>query len=113
MFKITKDSVFLTRGDTALIEVELLNEDGEEYTPESGDHLYFRLKQSTTAKVILIEKEIDMDTMVLELTEDDTKDLKFAVYKYEIELVTANNYHFTVIANADFEIGVELEIHNG
>lgn len=121
MLKITKDKIYLTRGDTAFIELNLLNQDGTQYIPNPEDKVYFRLKSSITAKVILLEKELrfeysEEDTSVwvntiLEFEEDDTKDLKFTTYKYEIEVVTVQGYHFTVIEGADFVVGPELEIH--
>lgn len=111
MLKVSSKKIYLTRGDTAFLEISLLNESGEPYVPEVGDDIIFRLKQSPTSKVILIEKHIDPESMILEFEEDDTKNMKFATYKYEIELVTANGYHFTVIESTDFEIGVELETH--
>lgn len=94
-----------------ILEVALKDEAGDEYIPTSTDKIYFRLKKSVTAKDILIEKEIPYDTRILQLNEEDTEDLKFGTYCYEIELVTEANYHFTVIANTEFEISQELEIH--
>ena len=60
---------------------------------------------------LIIEKEIPYDTMILQLDEADTCELKFGTYYYEIELVTDANYHFTAIANTEFEICQELENH--
>ena len=94
-----------------ILEVALKDESGNEYVPISGDKIYFRLKKSVTAKDILIEKEIPYDTRILQLNEEDTENLKFGTYCYEIELVTESDYHFTVIANTEFEISQELEIH--
>lgn len=111
MLTISNNKINLTRGDTMILEVALKDESGEEYVPSAGDKIYFRLKKSVTAKDILIEKEIPYDTRILQLNEEDTEDLKFGTYCYEIELVTEANYHFTVIANTEFEISQELEIH--
>lgn len=112
MLKVSSKKIYLTRGDTAFLEISLLDEKGDPYTPEEGDDVIFRLKKSPTSKDVLIEKHINIDDMVLEFEEDDTKDLKFSTYKYEIELVTVTGHHFTVIESTDFEIGVELEIHD-
>lgn len=114
MLKIDGNAIYLTRGDTAFLEIALTDENGDPYIPSAEDTVTFRLKKSATSKVVLVEKTIDTTTMVMELDENDTKDLKFDTYKYEIELTTADgNYHFTAIENEDFEIGPELELHDG
>lgn len=94
-----------------ILELALNDESGEVYEPTETDKIYFRVKRNATAKDILIEKEIPYDTMLLQLNEADTKNLKFGVYYYEIELVTETDYHFTAIANTEFEITEELEGH--
>lgn len=112
MLKIYSDNrIRLTRGDTAFIEVKLLDDKGEKYEAKETDKLYFRLKRNSTLKDILIEKEISIDSLTLELQEDDTKNLKFGDYIYEIELVTIENYHFTIIANTGFTLTTELDDH--
>ena len=123
MFNITKDTIYLTRGDTAFIEVQITDENGDAYYPVEGDKVYFRLKRGVSQKVCLLEKELSIVTeeaeegeeptvkVVLELEEDDTKDFSFANYCYEIELVTSQAHHFTIIENGTFTVGPELEIH--
>ena len=111
MLVVSANKIQLTRGDTMILEVTLRDEKGDVYTPLETDKIYFRLKRNATAKDTLIVKEIPYDTRILQLNENDTKDLKFGVYYYEIELVTNANYHFTAIANTEFEITEELESH--
>lgn len=111
MLKVTGNKIQLTRGDTMMLEVHLKDESGEDYTPIETDKIYFRLKKNGTAKEVIIEKEIPYDTMILELEEADTENLKFTTYYYEVELVTEEDYHFTAIANTEFEITTELENH--
>lgn len=111
MLKVSGNKIELTRGDTMILEVNLKDESGADYTPEESDKVYFRLKRNATAKDMLLEKEIPIDTMVLRLDVQDTSDLKFGTYVYEIELVTSNDYHFTAIANEEFVISEELENH--
>ena len=119
MLHITGNKIHLTRGDTAFIKVDLKKHDGETYVPQEGDHIYFRLKKLATANNVLVEKEVSFDVvgndtyLILELQENDTKDLDFSTYKYEIEVVTSEGYRFTAIENTAFEIGAELEVHSG
>ena len=111
MLIVADNKIQLTRGDTMMLDVVLKNSNGEVYTPLETDHIYFRLKKTASARNTLIEKEIPYDSMVLELEEADTKNLGFGTYYYEVELVTAEDYHFTAIANCKFEITTELENH--
>ena len=111
MLEIQGNNIHLTRGDTMFLEVVLKTENGEKFTPTEEDKIYFRVKRNASAKEILIEKEIPYDTMILQLNETDTKDFKFGSYYYEVEVVTKEDYHFTAIADAEFEITMELENH--
>lgn len=111
MLKVSGNKIDLTRGDTMILEVSLKDEAGEAYIPTDTDIIYFRLKKNATSKEVLLEKEIPYDTMILQLDEADTENLKFGTYYYEIELVTSENNHFTAIANEPFNITEELENH--
>lgn len=115
MLKVKGNKIYLTRGDTMITEIKLKDENGNEYTPKETDKVYFRLKKSSTAKDILIEKEVlpsqDTGELILQLDEADTDMFKFGTYFYEIELVTEDDYHFTAIENEEFVIGIELENH--
>lgn len=93
-----------------LIKLSLENEDGTDYIPSEFDKIYFRLKKYATSPDILIQKQIE--NMILELTPEDTAHLDFGTYYYEIELVTGDGRHYTVIANEPFTIGKELENHD-
>ena len=42
---------------------------------------------------------------------EDTIPFDFGDYRYEIELVTGDDEHYTVIADSVFKIGTELEHH--
>lgn len=109
MLKIKGNQIFLTRGDSMLIKLSLEREDGTDYTPSETDKIYFRLKKFATYPEILIEKQLQ--NMILELTPADTIKLNFGTYRYEIELVTADNRHYTVICDEPFTIEEELENH--
>ena len=111
MLEVSGNMIQLTRGDTMILELSLVDEAGDKYIPEENDVIVFRVKRNSTSKEILIEKNIPTDDMTLVLQEDDTKDLKFGTYYYEVEIITGENYHFTVIANTEFEITTELENH--
>lgn len=111
MLEVSGNMIQLTRGDTMILELSLVDETGDKYVPDPADVIIFRVKRNSTSKEILIEKNISPEDMVLKLDEADTKDLKFGTYYYEVEIITGEDYHFTVIANTEFEITTELENH--
>lgn len=113
MFKVNSDgSIELTRGDNAAIEIVLTDMDGNPYEYLDGDQIYLRIKKQVKDSVpVLIEKVGDITTSTFELVESDTKNLDFGDYRYEVELVTADKEHYTVITDTKFTIGKEIEVH--
>lgn len=109
MLTINGNQIILTRGDTMLIRLSLKNDDGTQYIPTATDKIYFRLKKHATYPEILIEKQLS--DMILELVPEDTINLDFGAYRYEIELVTEDGRHYTVISDEPFIIAKEIENH--
>lgn len=70
-----------------------------EYIPTEGT-LRFAVKRSyrDPDKDVLINKEIPLDTRLLELEGSDTKDLKFGTYVYDIEYTDENGHPDTFIS---------------
>lgn len=102
------NTIRITRGDSLAIAVELTTEDGQTYIPVEGDEILFTVKKTPIAEDILIQKQIDPATLILNLIETDTRDLAFGDYRYEIEIICATDDHYTVIKNAPFIIMEEL-----
>ena len=105
--------ITLTRGDTAIISVPLVSVDSEghetEYTPQEGEKLRFAMaaKYGVTRDEVLIYKDIPIDTLILQINPEDTKDLKFGKYKYDIEFTDAMGHVSTGI-EATFEVAKEV-----
>ena len=110
MYKIkqTKNGydIQLTRGDTFMTSVELTKND-EPYTPTDDDIVRFALKHNKFKQdrsdyeddepLLLIT--IPNDTMILTINPNDTKQLGFGEYAYDIEL-TYNGVVDTFISGA-------------
>ena len=115
MLRIDNQDISLTRGDTAYLQfipqVEGENHKRIDYVLNDGDTVIFRLKSTKS----IFEKDCVIDlaenTSILVLVPDDTINLDFATYYYEVELVTIYGEHFTFIANKRFTIGKEIEPH--
>ena len=107
-------NIFLTRGDTLLLQLELKDIEGNAYTPQPGDVITFALKHNRlNAKRTdyydqepLITKTISNDTLILELAPTDTKELEFGEYAYEVSITFANGRVDTFIAQKPNAQGV-------
>lgn len=79
------NNITLVRGDYFPCYIAM-TKDNEPFLPESGS-LRFAVKKRYTDPddKVLIVKPIPLDTLLLELESEDTKDLKFGDYVYDIE----------------------------
>lgn len=102
-------NIDLTRGDTGLFNITLVDKDGSEYIPADGCRLRFAMsaKYYSTASEVLIEKEIPIETMQLEIEPSDTKNLQPKKYVYDIELTDETGRVSTVVM-ANFTISKEV-----
>lgn len=107
MLKIDDDNnIYLTRGDTPIIDVSLKDEEGNPYSMTSNERLIFTLRKLWDKGTILLTKTVA--TPVFTFTTDDTKDLDFGEYVYDIYLYNTNtNNRDTFIAEKIFTIGEE------
>ena len=111
MFKLDNNqNIFLTRGDYLILDLELTNKDtGEPYTPQQGDSIRFAMANDYGAKKAdcLIFKNVDLETLQLEILPSDTKKLQFGTYKYDVEFTDAFDHPQTMIS-ALFTVGEEV-----
>ena len=107
MLYIDEDqNISLTRGDTGIFHITLQNKDGEAYTPQTGDSLRFALGKSWGRDTIFT-KSIPLDTCTLEIEPQDTKELDFKKYKYDIEFTDAAG-HVSTILLGEFTVDKEV-----
>lgn len=88
-YSIKGTNIDLTRGDSLKVTINI-TQDGEEYTPQDGDVIRFAMKRYYSDSDALINKTIDNSTLLLELDPEDTKELAFGSYVYDIEMTFAN-----------------------
>lgn len=96
---IKRNSISLTRGDTAKITLSLSTKASteEDYIPEEGDSIRFAMKRKVSDSSPVLTKEIPTDTMLLQIDPDDTKNLEFGSYVYDIQVTFADGTVDTVI----------------
>lgn len=112
MLVINGQSIYLTRGDDAELAITATNDDGTEYEFQSGDRVVFRVGLKP-GKDVALEKDcsvdLDENKAILYLVPDDTWNMDFKTYRYEFELITSGNEHYTFIVDQPFEVGKEIE----
>ena len=114
MYKISDTKITMTRGDSLALQVQMFR-NGEQYTPVDGDYVRFAVKtklNSSGTEFVdtepLILKEIPIETMILQLGPEDTWDLPFGDYTYDIEITFANGAVDTFIANSKLTLAPEV-----
>lgn len=108
MLNIDADNnIYLTRGDTCILDVDITDADGNPYTMAASDKLIFTVRRMFGKGEILISKEVSAP--VIELSTDDTKDLSFGEYRYDVYLYNSGTHNLdTFIARKIFEVGEEV-----
>ena len=98
-----------------MVQVAIEREE-EPYVPVTGDSIAFFLKHDAMNSKRteykdpepLITKTVPIDTMILELDPEDTKQLEFGKYVYDLQLTFASGVVDTFINNAEFELVPEV-----
>lgn len=93
-------NISITRGDTLTLLVEPYK-DGELYIPQEGDTLRFAVSIGYVGRkgYKLIETiDIPTDTMTFTMTSEQTQDLIFSQYNYDVELTYADGTVDTFIS---------------
>lgn len=111
MSSLVKDNnnITLTRGDTFIAKVNIWSKEEDPVTLNEGDQIRFALKTDYDDETVLIYKDIPIETMLLRLDPEDTKDLEFGTYVYDIQVTFANGIVDTVIAKRQMIIAEEVE----
>ena len=108
MVKISGTTITMTRGDTLSTQVTIKNADGTDYDLQEGDVVRFALKKDYTDDEPLILKVLYNDDLVLLLEPNDTKQLEYGNYVYDIELTTEQGAVDTFISKARLTLTEEV-----
>lgn len=105
MFKVKGNEITLIRGDTLLLQVNIKEGDSD-YTPQEGDVIRFALKRAIMKgdqsdyldKEPLIITTIPNDTLLLRLNPQDTANLPFGKYHYDVEITMTDGFVDTFLS---------------
>lgn len=119
MLTIINTDLYLTRGDSAYLSIDVESQEcrcSKPYNFTKGEKLYFTVKKNVRAKDFLFQKVYDSDVdglpennvVIFKISPEDTEALSFGKYMYDVELVTANKDKFTIIKPSLFEVLSEV-----
>ena len=105
MFEINKNKIKITRGDTGIFNIEILDRITElPYEVQAGDTVRFTVKKSIYQNKPLIQKE----GTSIQINPTDTQTLMYGKYLYDVEITLANGMVQTIITPCEFEISSEI-----
>ena len=110
MLKITGNDIQLTRGDTAYIDLNILDQTGSPYVLDEGDEVHAQIRKKANDGELILDGNITVSegVPVWTLTHDETKDIPIGTYVYDVELVTSSGEVFTFIEKSKFKITDEV-----
>ena len=88
MIRLSGNTIYLTKGDTLELQVNVLNKDGTSYLPSEGDVIRFAVKRKYSDTKPVLVKVIPNDTLRLRLEAEETQilDASSTPYVYDIEI---------------------------
>ena len=98
-------NIKLTRGDTAPLDLEVEDADGNPYD-YSNDTVVLTIKKNTVIEAIVLQKTFNGGS--IKLLPSDTEPLPYAKYRYDIQLTTSDGDNYTVIDPRNFELTEEV-----
>ena len=106
MFKIMGTKIFLTRGDSAFIDLTIKNTDGTDYEMQPGDQILLTVKKTTSDKDVIFQRTLADG--VIEIRPTDTEGLPFGDYVYDCQLRTYDGITQTFITPSLFRVLEEV-----
>lgn len=101
----------MIRGDSESITVSCRDSQGA-VSFNTGDKLYFTIKKNINTKETLMQKIITEFTedgnAVVEIEHEDTKDMAYGGYMYDMQLTRLNGKVTTIIPPSQFVISGEV-----
>lgn len=105
--KVNGTNISMTRGDSETITVSC---EARPFT--AGDVLIFTVKESVYDIAVKLQKVVKTFTedgkAVIEILPEDTSDLSFRTYCYDIQLTYADGTVTTIIKPSNFKIEAEV-----
>ena len=102
------NTVRLTRGDTAYLQLPIVNDVTlEPYIVAEDDTLILSVKRTVKDTEVCFQKTVK-GTDIFHIKPEDTRQCEFGKYKYDVQLTTSSGEVYTVIEPTCFEILTEV-----
>lgn len=108
MLNIDGNNIYLTRGDSATLSLEVTDQEGNPYTPKTGDEFIFSVKNNELVVPYELTKKFDSELEINITSEESTK-FNFGVYLYDIKLVNNGVVDTFIVGNLIIEEGTQNE----
>ena len=105
MFKISGNTIQITRGDTGIFTLAIKS-GGQSYD-YSNDQVLFTVKRNTNTPEIIFQKEIEYGQTVV-IQPEDTENLPYGTYTYDVQVTTSQGIVNTVITPNPFIVAPEV-----
>ena len=102
MFRIEDDTLYITRGDTGYLYVDI-----EGYEPEDGDTITLTVRKNIGDAEPTLSITVPIDECIV-IQPSDTKELEYGKYYFDVQIDTVNNEVFTVVEKSPFRITEEV-----
>jgi len=104
-------NIGLTRGDSAYIDIELLDKQKNPIELADGDIIKIQVRDKEADGELVFEGQIITDVIDEDYTDyywyirpSDTKDLELTTYYYDIEVELENGDVFTIVPTSEFTL---------
>lgn len=104
MLRIDDNNIYLTRGDSATLSLEVTDQEGAPYIPQEGDEFIFSVKNNELVVPYELTKKFDNDLDIF-ITSDESLKFNFGVYLYDIKLVNNGEVNTFIVGNLIIEEG--------
>lgn len=105
MLTIQRKNIFLTRGDTAIITLNIYYANNAAYD-STKDRVVLTVKKSTTDKAKVLQKTAVNG--VITISPADTKNLDYGDYVYDVQITTVAGDVCTIVTPHRFRIEEEV-----
>lgn len=104
-------NVSMIRGDSESIHIKRYDINDFPINFENGDTVYFTVKEKPTDSEVLIQKIVQNfndGSAIIYIDPQDTKNLKFKKYCYDIQLTKGSGEVTTLVPPSDFAVQEEV-----
>lgn len=110
--RITRTDISMVRGDSEYILVTCTDSEGLPRPFVDGDTVYFTVKEATTKDTKILQKIVTVfeedGTALIEIAPEDTKELKYREYVYDVQLTETTGRITTIVRPSKFVIEGEV-----